>query len=377
MQQWNKYTIIDANLRKRILNPNDPLCPFYGYRGNDAAVRHAVMLAEEAFNSLYYEDDRKGIYCARLPLDANFKARPHRIRVTGPKSVGKTTFAKLYHKLIGTDYITNKVLMPWVELDGTNVSTREQIFDEIVTAMTHVGLELVVENIVNGVYYYKLPTMVLFIDEVHALKKKIRESFLKMTEANDGIFKLENKVVDCSNITVIIATTDVGKLEAPFKSRFPHAINLNPHSLEDAALIIKDATGWDIATCMRLVRYKPVLREAKEIAALVSSRAKSNHVSPDVALTEVAKNLNMNDGDMNQRAIDVLLALYDSPLSKKNICTVMDMDELEFENDILPKLLKNAFHPSYIEISGKHRITEAGINELRRRNLVPMLRVVS
>jgi Holliday junction resolvasome RuvABC ATP-dependent DNA helicase subunit len=233
---------------------------------------------------------------------------------------------------------------------------------------------MTVERTVGGMRYYTLPPLILFIDEVHALPTIVKEGLLKMTEKEDGIFEIGMMRVDCRNITIITATTDPGKLPATLKSRFPIKIALQKHSLEQVAEIILDGRDWTKKQAMTLARMKPVPREAKDIADLIDGTVDTEDCSIDKAIKLVTADLGLEDGCLSQKAIDVLVSLAESQpagLSKKNICAQLDnMDETEFEAEIIPQLLRNEFHPSLIAISSRHKITDAGLDELRSRKLI-------
>jgi len=80
----------------------------------------------------------------------------------------------------------------------------------------------------------------IFIDEVHALPKKTQESLY--TAMEDGVIHYDNGVVDSIQLepfTCITATTDLGKLTAPFRERFGFIFPLSPYSYNEIESIIK------------------------------------------------------------------------------------------------------------------------------------------
>jgi holliday junction DNA helicase RuvB len=111
---------------------------------------------------------------------------PHFL-ITGEFGLGKTTFAKL----IGKEY------------SGKNIIPHDA----------------------NKMDLFNIPTSgVVIIDEIHNLADAVMDSL--------------NIVMDTyPNLTLIGATTDSGKLTAPFRSRF-QILNLQPYSVEDLIKIV-------------------------------------------------------------------------------------------------------------------------------------------
>lgn len=367
-QLMSTYPITPYADREIIFNPKHPFCPFSEYVGNEAAVRLAIRIAKKAFDSY------ANIGTQENPVWCCSRDNPVRMLLTGPRSVGKTTYARCYADLVGTNYETGEMTMPFVEIDGTSITKREQILHRMQQAMRECNVPMVPERVVGSASYYALPPMILFIDEVHCLPSKVMEGMLKMTEPNDGIFEVGGAKIDCRRIAIIFATTNPGNLPAPLKSRFPIKIALVPHTLEELGTIIQNATDWDREDAMKMARMKPIPREALEIAKLVEATKESENCAVSHAMDLIATDLGLEEGCLTQRAIDVLLALADAQpngLSKKNLCACCEnMDESEFEQDIVPQLLKNQFHPALITVSSRHKITEAGLQELRSRNLI-------
>ena len=353
-----------------ICNPKSPKNPFCKYRGNDAAVKLAITLAKSAFNSRHDIGKAAGVYHKEVWCCG--REFPARILLTGPKSVGKTTFMRNYAKFVGTDYRTGKMLLPYAEVDGTKIKKAEQILERLQQAYREAGIPMIPDEIRGSIRIYRLPHGILSIDEVHRLPMSVQEGMLKMSEKNDGMFECGNFRVDCRRLTILLGTTKPGKLDRAYLSRFPIKIALAVHSIEDLATIIQDANeSWPREIAMRLARLKPIPREALDIAQLVESNRKNEGCSLDKALADIAGLLGLQEGNLTARAIDVLKALAEDTngLSKKNLCASCDMDETEFENDIIPQLLRNQFHAALITVSSRHKITEAGLDELRKRGL--------
>jgi Holliday junction DNA helicase RuvB len=78
---------------------------------------------------------------------------------------------------------------------------------------------------------------VLFIDEVHALKRPMQEMLYTVME--DGVLD----GVKLEAFTVIGATTHQGKLSKPMRERFGDVLELRPYSVAELASIVKRAAS--------------------------------------------------------------------------------------------------------------------------------------
>lgn len=365
------YHELTQEQRESIFNVANPVCPFYGYIGNEDAVNLAITVAKASFN------DKRG-------MEANVEDKPCarffgtdglglRILLTGPRSVGKTTFAKRLHKLVGTDYTENKILMPFIEIDGTNIKSVEEILWQIEEACKVVDCPIQYREVGSKKYGWVMP-VILFLDEIHGMPNALKESMLKMIEPNDGLLIVGDKSLNCSCMTIIGATTDPGDLKPALKSRFTIKIALHRHTSDQVAKIIMTSNpNFSETIAKRLGTMKPLPREALDTARLVNNLAYADGININEAFEIIVKQLGLDEKGMPKRAIDVMIVLAESSkgLSKKNICVALDnMEVEEFENDIMPFLMRTENHPPFITVGTRHNLTEAGINELKTRNLI-------
>jgi Holliday junction DNA helicase RuvB len=101
------------------------------------------------------------------------------------------------------------------------------------------------------------PRAVLFIDEAHKLVQGDRRSCEWLLEfMQDGI--IAGYEVD--NITIIGATTDPGKIPQTIVSRFPVRLNLEPYTLDEAALIVEQVFQREMpeAEPMTMEQYRQI-----------------------------------------------------------------------------------------------------------------------
>jgi len=379
VQQQRVFPITPQWLRERVLNPKDPMCPFYNYEGNDDAKKTAISLAKKSFNSELDIGLAAGEW--HEPVWACNRKYPVRMLLTGPRSVGKTTFGKSFGAIVSIDWDNCQQVvgpeheqwkMPWVEIDGTGVRKREEILAAMMSACKGKDVPLVPNRIVGGVRTFIAPPMVLFIDEVHGLPKPLMEGLLKMTEPNDGIFEVGVQTkVDCRAITVIAATTNPGALKDTFLSRFPVALELKQHTPDQVANMIRKQFQWPKAEALQLAMLKPLPREAMAVAKLVQDTKNDEGITLKAAIKQWTGNLGLREGGLSDKAREVLLSLAESQphgLSRDNLCAQMAIGKDEFIKQIIPQLLRTAYHPAYIVIASRHKITEAGLKALNREN---------
>jgi Holliday junction resolvasome RuvABC ATP-dependent DNA helicase subunit len=339
------YPVLDDAEIEELLDQNNPKCPFNTYVGNTAAVDEIMDLAYAAFNEFATDLESGEEFCTRKCAK--------RIALLGRPSVGKTSFARIFLKEL--------LDLPFCELVPEMVTNTEALFELLESAYKQEEIEIVVEETRGDVDYIQLPPGGLFIDEVHLLPKAVQDSLLKVTESADGLLLLKDKVVDCRQLCIIIATTDTGKLREAFKTRF-RQIKLKPHTVAEVAKIIKiNYPSWTDKQCMMVARLKPVPREAKDFADSVIRNMRGKKRKIEESIQIVADREGVKDGGVNATAVETLKLLSASDgLSKATLCTALHIQVEEFENDVLPCLVSNELHPALIEISNRHYITKEG-----------------
>ena len=80
------------------------------------------------------------------------------------------------------------------------------------------------------------PLTILFIDEVHRVRKPAQEVLYPVLE--DNVLQFSNSNMDLAPLTVIGATTNIGRLERPFIDRFGLSFQLQYYTYDELAEII-------------------------------------------------------------------------------------------------------------------------------------------
>lgn len=156
----------------------------------------------------------------RLLQYANLKGqnRLPNIGFFGPKSTGKTELAHRISKALG---------VPTLTLSKSTLNSEESFFKEVSKEISEFSGD-------TGI----APPMVIFIDEVHVLPRRIQDSLLTALERDDRCFRSKLGDINTHNVTFIVATTDPGKLAEPFISRLS-VFWLEPYNVNEIVQILQ------------------------------------------------------------------------------------------------------------------------------------------
>lgn len=327
---------------KRV-DTSNPKSPFSKFIGNEQAIR---KLQAAAFNALGKEN--------HVQRDLSFA-------IFGPASSGKTTLARIY---------ADTVELPLIEVSPKSIKTTDDLLELIRSGLSRTPIPLV--DVGNNTYF--LPPMIIFIDEVHALSKSVVNGLLKATEYKDAILVTESGcVVDCHNVTWMIATTDEGKLFDAFRTRFS-PVMLKYLSKSEVAKIIK-LHNPDLSdeVCMLVSHYNSrIPRKGLEFARYMRM-IKEMHPQnswEDIA-AQVASDEGIDEYGMQDIHLKILRALGQGPIARNRISFIAGRKDEEVEKNILPWLLtETEDQPALISVSSKgYVITKDGIAELEKRGI--------
>jgi len=316
------------------LNPNSPSCDVIGNK--DALTR----LSRYAFSD--------------SPVNLSF---------VGPAGVGKTTIARAFAEAKD---------IPLVEIQPQSVNTINDVLASIADNYERRNTELieVMEN------HFKPEPIAVFFDEVHALKNSVIQGLLKATEPSDRTMITEKGFsVDCSNINWIIATTELGLLSSPFKSRF-NLIRLYLYTKSDIAKIInKKYPNWNSSIC-KLVSYycgrvpREALALANDLQLEINMQKKlGNTINWEDTFVKITQENNIDAFGMRKDRCEILNILRGGPVSKARLCAILCIEEEELIRDVLPPLmvLTEESSPYVSTCSRGYFITDAGLEELNKR----------
>lgn len=342
-----------SNEVKRIwCDSNNPDNPFSSYIGNQAAVRRLSRAAFSAFGKYN-----------RCCAGQNFA-------LLGPASTGKTTLAKMFAKLVD---------LPFVEISPRSIKDVSDIAVEISKVCEEIvfenedgttsSLELMEDE--NG--DFTVPPIIVFIDEVHSLRKNVVQALLKATEPNDNTLVCETSwVLDTKNVCWIIATTDRGQLFDAFDTRFTK-IYLHLYSMEEMASIIHiNNPDWNMDICRLVAKYSGgVPREALAFAREMRAEHEMNGGSWKEIASLVAEDNGIDEYGMTYQRVSILSALGQKSIPRNQMAMIAECKEEELTKYIMPSLLaKTSDRNPLVSISSKgYTITADGIKELVKRNI--------
>jgi holliday junction DNA helicase RuvB len=182
---------------------------FEGYVGNEAAV-HSL----------------------KVKLTLALRESPPKMRsnvmLCGPGGLGKTELARRLARGLGA---------PLIDVPATSFKNVVDLLSQIDRTLNVQGLQPERIGTDSGRPKYKYPPLVIFIDEAHKLSKKTDE-FLNFFEPRERRAVTANQVGDFTDATILLATTDQGKLPMPFRTRFK-IIDLVPYSVEEVGTIVQ------------------------------------------------------------------------------------------------------------------------------------------
>lgn len=285
----------------------------------------------------------------------------------GPPSVGKTTLAKIFSESIG---------LPFCSVHPSSIINTSDLLESISRAVNSFVLpngdnfELAYsrkdELGADCFGYFELPPMVIFIDEVHSLRRYIVDAILKATEKKDSVFVCENGYkVNTKNVCWIIATTDRGLLFDAFDTRFAK-INLEGYSTNEISKIVSiNFPSFSQQACDLIAKYGGLIpREVLMFAKEIEMEKKISGQTDEIELIkEIADQNGLNEFGMTKKQVKVLEILYKHKyLSKNQLSKHVSSKVEELEQFIVPNIsISNSERESLVFLDSKgYHLTDYG-----------------
>lgn len=356
------YCNFNEQKREDILAALDnPEFPINKFIGNEAAIR---QLKRSLFTAWSRQDHKCN--------DENFM-------LNGPASAGKTTVAKLF---------AESVCLPFVELDASTIDSANDILVKIAQALNEYEHETVVKGTLRLQLYdrqadgydFLLPPCVIFIDEIHNLKKSVVQILLKPTENADGIMTTENAkanggrgyVVNCRNVLFIGGTTDRGDLFPAFDTRFTQ-VYLKLYTQAEVGRIVQlHNPDLDERACDLAAFYCRLPREALSFARAMIAEKQMYRKSWSETAAQVAADREIDQYGMSKQRVIILRALgQQGPISADNLASIAGCKKEELKRYVMPILLSGTddCSPLVRATTRGYEITGEGISELIKRNI--------
>lgn len=338
----------DPTERKWRVDPTNPDCPFSKFIGNESAIKR---LGRAGFAAM----GRQNHCCS----DFSFA-------IIGPASTGKTFLAKLFAQTVD---------LPFAEIQPQAVSTIDDVFEKIqsVCASEVVGdtsLELIQEA--NGSYV--IPPMVVFIDEVHNLSRRIVQGLLKAVEHSDRTMVTEQGIeINTASICWLIATTDRGDLFDAFDTRF-EKIPLRLYSKSEIAQIIQlNNPDWTLDVCEVVAGYcSHVPREALAFARDMRIEHEMNTAGWPAVASTVAEDHGIDPHGLTYQRLKILKALGQRPVPSARLPLIAQVKEDELRKYTMPPMLAvtpDQDIPLVTVTSKGYTITPSGLAALDLRGI--------
>jgi len=251
---------------------------------------------------------KENLKCYIKGIKIRDRVFPHTL-ISGNSGMGKTTLAGIIAIELGVKFI---------ECCASSIKDEEDILNKV----TEVG---------GGV---------LFLDEIHSLKRDMAEKFYSIMED----FKLGNKYI--KPMTLIGSTTEQGEIlrdRKPFYNRFLNPIELNDYTIDDLIKIGKQYrerifTDDEIPEEVYFIIADNSRMTPRNVIKLISSVI---YFEGDIA--KVLNNLSVIKHGFTEKDLKVLkyISLNERGVGLQGISSFLDTSEENYLYEIEPYLLKN------------------------------------
>ena len=287
--------------------------------------------------------------------------------------------------------------LPFVNAPATSLKTVDDLFKMIMTTYSqssfkgdslfpnpnHVDTKFpAITRLDRDDYQYMIPPIVVFLDEAHAIPKKMMEAgLLTAMEPDDHWMSVnyegETVTVDTRNICWVLATTEKGMLFDAFINRVVSLIEWQNAGPEELAQIVrmkvKKLTGQTPSDlfCESVAGMRRVPREAISFAKKAMNKKR---VIPSLTWDEicqrVASDMGLDEWGLNKKQVDILAALGQRPIAESRLTAVAKCRIEQIRKYELPELMSYDNGGPFIVSSSRGLcITVAGLAELEKRGI--------
>lgn len=303
---------------------------FYGYIGNEEAV---YAIERDLILALADEQPR----LARAFL------------LWGPSSAGKTEMAKRVAGVMG---------LPFNTFAGATLKNVKQVISTMERAAAANQTPIRPAGERGGMQVYRIPPMLIFVDECHDMKEMVQETFLTMIEANDrtAVVEIERemRVYDVSEVGFIFATTHPHLLLRTFRNRCTE-IALRSYTAVEVAAMVRNKYDLpadivaDIASCNKCIPRKAIDFARDVLSESVTRQNADMHQ----CFARVARGkgiLGVNGLTRNDIHVLRVIAKLNGPASKPRpagagliVSQLGEIDRREIRDEIEPFLIAKGY----------------------------------
>lgn len=320
---------------------------FAGYVGNRAAVR------------------RLKIECAVAVESAPIQM-PINLMLCGPGGLGKTELARR---------VSRALQLPFVDVPADTIKSIDSFLQRVQATLAASEKEPEAAGTESGLPKRRYPPLVVFLDEIHLLKKP--DQFLNLFEPKERRAVGSAEVGDLSAATFIGATTDKGLLAAPFRSRF-NMVDLEPYSAEDVAEIVAPSFPPSLQVDRAfLVALANISRRNPRVALSRADEVRRHHhfdaatypLTLDGLRRIADETWMVDEHGLTNSDREYLRALGNGPRGSTNLAHLVPVGQDEIRTVIEPYLLQLGL----INITPRGReLTEMGKRKIAEQPLGPL-----